>query len=42
MLYELVAANGDIIMMRKLLRGLKWRAERLASQRRSPHQQTAR
>jgi hypothetical protein len=28
MLYEVVAANGDIIMMRKMLRGIKNRAER--------------
>jgi hypothetical protein len=31
MLYELVAANGDVVMQRKLLRGIKQRAERLAS-----------
>jgi hypothetical protein len=31
MLYELVAANGDIVMQRKLLRGIKQRAERLAA-----------
>lgn len=29
MLYEMVAANGDIVMMRKLLHGIKSRAERL-------------
>jgi hypothetical protein len=31
MLYEVVAANGDIVMMRKMLRGIKKRAERLAA-----------
>ena len=31
MLYELVAANGDIVMMRQMLRGIKKRAERLAA-----------
>jgi hypothetical protein len=31
MLYELVAANGDVVMQRKLLRGIKQRAERLAA-----------
>jgi hypothetical protein len=30
--YEVVAANGDIIMMSKMLRGIKKRAERLAAQ----------
>jgi hypothetical protein len=33
MLYELVAANGDVVMQRKLLRGIKQRAERLAAHR---------
>jgi hypothetical protein len=40
MLYELVAANGDIVMQRKLLRGIKQRAERLAAHRRIPGQGT--
>ena len=31
MLYEVVAANGDIVMIRKMLRGIKERAERLAA-----------
>jgi hypothetical protein len=31
MLYEVVAANGDIVMIRKMLRGIKKRAERLAA-----------
>jgi hypothetical protein len=31
MLYEVVAANGDIVMMRKMLRGIKKRAEHLAA-----------
>ena len=31
MLYELVAANGDVVMQRKLLRGIKQRAEGLAT-----------
>ena len=30
MLYEVVATNGDIIMTRKMLQGIKKRAERLA------------
>jgi hypothetical protein len=34
MLYELVAANGDVVMQRKLLRGIKQRAERLAAHHR--------
>jgi hypothetical protein len=42
MLYELVAANGDIVMQRKLLRGIKQRAERLAAHRRIPGQETVR
>jgi hypothetical protein len=36
MLYELVAANGDIVMMRKAFRGLKQRAERLAATSAAP------
>jgi hypothetical protein len=40
MLYELVAANGDIVMQRKLLRGIKKRAERLAGHHRIPGQET--
>jgi hypothetical protein len=40
LLYELVAANGDVVMQRKLLRGIKQRAERLAAQRRIPGQET--
>jgi hypothetical protein len=41
MLYELVAANGDIVMQRKLLRGIKKRAERLATHHhRTPGQET--
>ena len=31
MLYEVVAANGDIVMFRRMLRGIKKRAERLAA-----------
>ena len=42
MLYELVAANGDVVMQRKLLRGIKQRAERLAAHHRTPGQETAR
>ena len=42
MLYELVAANGDIVMQRKLLRGIKQRAERLAAHHRTPGQETVR
>jgi hypothetical protein len=44
MLYELVAANGDVVMQRKLLRGrgIKQRAERLAAQHRTPGQETVR
>lgn len=30
-LYEVVAANGDIVMIRKCLLGIKGRAERLAA-----------
>jgi hypothetical protein len=41
MLYELVAANGDVVMQRKLLRGIKQRAERLAARHRIPGQDTA-
>jgi hypothetical protein len=36
MLYELVAVNGDVVMQRKLLRGIKQRAERLAAHQRIP------
>jgi len=39
MLYELVAVNGDVVMQRKLLRGIKQRAERLASHHRIPGQE---
>jgi hypothetical protein len=42
MLYELVAANGDVVMQRRLLRGIKQRAERLAAHRRIPGQATDR
>jgi hypothetical protein len=42
MLYELVAANGDVVMQRKLLRGIKQRAERLAAHHRTPDQETVR
>ena len=42
MLYELVAANGDVVMQRKLLRGIKQRAERLAARHRIPGQETGR
>jgi hypothetical protein len=42
MLYELVAANGDVVMQRKLLRGIKQRAERLAAHRRIPGQEPGR
>jgi hypothetical protein len=42
MLYELVAANGDVVMQRKLLRGIKQRAERLAAHHRTPGQATVR
>jgi hypothetical protein len=42
MLYELVAANGDVVMQRKLLRGIKQRAERLAAHQRTPGQGTVR
>jgi hypothetical protein len=42
MLYELVAANGDVVMQRKLLRGIKQRAERLAPHHRTPDQETVR
>ena len=41
MLYELVAAEGDVVMQRKLLRGIKQRAERLAAHHRTPGQETA-
>jgi hypothetical protein len=41
MLYELVAANGDVVMQRKLLRGIKKRAERLAARHRISGQETA-
>ena len=41
MLYELVAANGDVVMQRKLLRGVKQRAERLAARHRIQGQETA-
>jgi hypothetical protein len=40
MLYELVAANGDVVMQRKLLRGIKQRAERLAANHQIPGQDT--
>ena len=36
MLYEVVAVNGDIIMTRKMLRGIKTRAERPAARRPAP------
>jgi hypothetical protein len=39
-LYELVAANGDVVMQRKLLRGIKQRAERLAAHHRTPGPET--
>jgi hypothetical protein len=39
MLYELVAANGDVVMQRKLLRGIKQRAERLAAHHQIPGQE---
>jgi hypothetical protein len=42
MLYELVAANGDVVMQRKLLRGIKQRAERLAAHLRTTGQETGR
>ena len=42
MLYELVAANGDVVMQRKLLRGIKQRAERLAAHHRNPGQKPVR
>ena len=41
MLYELVAANGDIVMMRKMLRGIKQRAERLTAGQPAPATDTA-
>jgi hypothetical protein len=41
MLYELVAANGDIVMMRKMLRGIKKRAERLTAGQPAPATDTA-
>jgi hypothetical protein len=40
MLYELVAANGDVVMQRKLLRGIKRRAERLAAHHQTTGQET--
>jgi hypothetical protein len=40
MLYELVAANGDVVMQRKLLRGIKQRAERLAAHHQTTGQET--
>jgi hypothetical protein len=40
MLYELVAVNGDIVMQRKLLRGIKQRAEHLAAHHQIPGQET--
>ena len=42
MLYELMAANGDVVMQRKLLRGIKQRAERLAGHHQIPGQETVR
>ena len=42
MLYELVAANGDVVMQRKLLRGIKQRAERLAAHHRTAGQEPSR
>lgn len=42
MLYELVAANGDVVMQRRLLRGIKQRAERLAAHHRTTGQEPAR
>ena len=42
MLYELVAANGDVVMQRKLLRGIKQRAERLAARHQPSAQETGR
>jgi hypothetical protein len=42
MLYELVAVNGDVVMQRKLLRGIKQRAERLAARHPIPGQETGR
>jgi hypothetical protein len=42
MLYELVAANGDVVMQRKLLRGIKRRTERLAARHRLAGQGTGR
>jgi len=42
MLYELVAANGDVVMQRKLLRGIKQCAEGLAAHQRTPGQETVR
>jgi hypothetical protein len=42
MLYELMAANGDIVMQRKLLRGIKQRAERLAGHHQIPGQEMVR
>lgn len=41
MLYELVAANGDVVMQRKLLRGIKQRAERFAAYHGIPAEETA-
>lgn len=42
MLYELVAANGEVVMQRKLLRGIKQRAERLAVHHRVAGQEPVR
>jgi len=42
MLYELVAANGDVVMQRKLLRGIKQRAEGLATHARTAGQEPVR
>jgi hypothetical protein len=42
MLYEVVAVNGDIIMTRKMLRGIKARAERPAARRPAPAGGTSR
>jgi hypothetical protein len=42
MLYELVAANGDVVMQRKLLCGIKQRAEGLAAPHRTTGQEPVR
>src|SRR5215207_6601987 len=42
MLYELVAAHGDVVMQRKLLRGIKQRAEGLATHARTAGQEPVR